>query len=228
MTIYKSYIEQSCSSFEIEANDEEKTQLSFYNYVAGGMESDNANFIITYIDPKIVLFNDNLKVTAGNTKYKNDDIFYFIPSFSDNSLLIKFKNTERDLIYQVIINKFFNHIRVKEKSYICIKSSNDTIINNMINNDLNKTFDINIASDVYFQAVFESKVKGKELIYKHYNILFSCVTTLFSNTKIECNLPIYFDLYPRNSQKWNYNIYSYLSCKNKIYIGTIIRKILIL
>ena len=69
--VAKTYIDESCSSFEILANNSTETNITFYDYVTGGINNLNPNFIITEIDPKIILFNNNEIIKPGNT------IFYF-------------------------------------------------------------------------------------------------------------------------------------------------------
>ena len=44
---------------------------------------------------------------------------------------------------------------------------------------------------------------------------------IFNKKKISCKLPINFDLFSPTKIKYDYNIYSYLSCTNRIYVGSV-------
>lgn len=53
------YISVSFSFFEILTNYATYTNISFYDYVVGGINSYEAYFTITEIDPEITLFKNN-------------------------------------------------------------------------------------------------------------------------------------------------------------------------
>ena len=222
---YKIYIEESCSSFDILTTESKETNISFFNYITGGINDLKPSFMITEIDPKITLFNNNKRIIAGTTAFNSSDTFTFISQFSETPLIIKFKNTKSDYSCRAIINIFYYKIEIKDKFYKCVRSPNISIVNNITNHDLDKKYDINKDKNFYFTVEYINNVREVDLIYnliyKNTNIIFRCQKKSYYSKSIECKIPTDFDLFPPNSIKYEYNIYSYLSCLNPIYIGNV-------
>ena len=225
LAFFKSYINESCSSFEILANNNTETNISFYDYISGGVYNLNPNFIITDIDPKITLFNNNKVIKAGSTSYNKSDNFSFIAPYSDDPLIIKFKNTNFDYSCRAIINIFHYLIKVQYETYKCDKSPEIETVNNITYHNLNKTFILGLSQkyDLDFNVIFSQYPGDENLIYKFSNIEFSCKRNKdFRNyNSIYCKIPVNFEIFPPNAIKYEYNIYSNFSCLNSIYLGTI-------
>ena len=221
--IYKSYLEESCSSFEVTTNANSKTDIYFSDYITG--KDSIFNFMITEFPfSKVILFCDNKKVKPGNTVYNNSNLFNFIVPFSVDPITIKFRNIKSSYSCNAIINIFHYLIEIEEKSYKCIISPERDIVNNITSIDLNKTYDINMEQIIYFNAKFNNPVEKDELIYRYSNTNFKCNTYIFNNKEINCKVPIDFDLFSPSVLKYEYDIYSKLSCLNDIYVGSIILK----
>lgn len=124
--IIKSYIEESCSSFEIMTNELVKTKIYFSNYISGGLNNSDSNFQITEIDPKILLFYNKTIITAGNTIYKSSNLFYFTSLYSYNPLIIKFKIPKNAIIHVVQLLIFFI---IKYKSKINLINVIELLLN---------------------------------------------------------------------------------------------------
>ena len=170
---------------------------------------------------KIALFCNNKEIMPGNTVYNSSDEFYFSAFDSNTPIVIKFKNIKSNFTCNAIINIFHYQIEIKDKSYICHRDPSRALVNNITNIDLNKTYDINIKQKVEFYAEFNSIVEKNDLLYEYSNTIFQCSMDIFNKKKISCKLPINFDLFSPTKIKYDYNIYSYLSCTNKIYVGSI-------
>jgi len=225
VAIYKSYAEESCSSFEITTNANIKTNIYFSDYIIGEDSGSNSNFMITQIPIfNITLFNDNKEIYPGNTIYDSSNTFNFIAYYSDDPIVIKFKNTKSNYTCKAIINIFHYLIEIGENSYKCNVSPEIDVVNNITHIDLNKTYDMNIKQKVSFIAEFNNPVKKQELIYRYSRTNFVCHTNFFSNKNIMCKLPIDFGLFSSTSLKYEYDIYSKLSCLNDIYVGSVIFK----
>ena len=225
VAVYKSYFEESCSSFEITTNVNIKTNIYFSDYIIGKDSDSNSNFMITQIPLlKVALFKDNKEIYPGNTIYDSSNIFHFIAYYSDDPIVIKFKNSKSNYACNAIINIFHYLIEIGENSYKCNISPEIDVVNNITYIDLNKTYDMNIKQTVSFSAEFNNPVKKEELIYRYSRTNFGCHTTFFSDKNIKCKLPIDFDLFSPTSLKYEYDIYSKLSCLNDIYVGSIIFK----
>ena len=173
---------------------------------------------------KIVVYCDDKEIKPGNTIYNNLNKLHFIASYSDDPIVIKFKSPKSSYTCSANINIFHYLIEVKEKSYQCNVSPKIEVVNNITYTDLNKAFDIHIKQNIYFSAEFNNPVAGEELKFRYSNINFNCKTYLLHNRGINCKIPIDFDLFPPDTIKYEYDIYSKLSCLNDIYIGSIIGK----
>ena len=223
VAVYKSYIEESCSSFEIKANALIQTKINFSEHIIGGLNDSKPYFQITQIPiPKIILTSNNKLIIHGNTVYNSSNVFYFTAVDSLIPLVIKFKNIKSNYECNAIISIIQYQIEIKDKSYNCKIAPSRSFVNNITDIDLNKTYDINIKQKVDFTAEFTSSVEKEDLIYKYLNTQFRCSKYFFNDKKINCKLPINFDLFPSNLIKCEYNIYSNLSCLNSIYVGTVI------
>ena len=86
---------------------------------------------------------------------------------------------------------------------------------------MNKTFDISVTKQFYFNVKFSYSPQKEDLIYKYSNIEFLCQNNYFNYKSISCKLPTHFELFPPNTIKYEYDIYSNLSCLNRLYIGRI-------
>ena len=222
IALYKSYFEKSCSSFRISAYPFIKTNIKFSDYITGGINSlhFSPQFMITKIDSQISLFMDNnIIVKEGNTVYDNTNEFYFIALNSEFPLTINFQNIYCNYSCSAVISFIQYEIKIKDKSYKCIKPKNRLIINNITEHDLNKTLYINDDNSYIFYAEFNYNPQYEDLVFKFSNREFLCLT--LNKTKIKCQVPIDSSLLPPNMFKHDINIYSSLSCLNKIYIGTI-------
>ena len=220
VAIYKSYFEESCSSFEITTNLNKKTKIFFSDYITGN--DSISNYMITQIPfSKVILYCDNNEVKPGNTVYNNLNSFYFIVPYSDDPITIKFKNTKSSYTCNAVINIFHYLIKIEDKSYKCNISYEKDVVNNITDIDLDKTYDINIKQSISFYAVFVNPVGKEELTYRYLNTNFKCNIYIFSNRGINCKVPIDFDLFSPLSIKYEYEIYSKLSCLNDIYVGSI-------
>jgi len=223
VAVYKSYFGESCSSFEITTNLNSKTPIFFSDYITG--EDSISNFMITEIPIlKIILFCDNKEIKPGNTIYNSSNLFHFIVPFSEDPVIIKFKNVKSSYSCNAVINIFHYLIEIGEKSYKCNISPEKDIVNNITDIDLNKTYDMNIEQKVYFNAKFNYPVEKEELIYRYSNTNFGCNTYIFNDKEINCKVPIDFELFSPSALKYEYDIYSKLSCLNDIYVGSIIFK----
>lgn len=223
--IYKSYIEESCSSFEIITNELTETKINFTEHISTGINGSNTDFIIIgFPILKIVLYKNNISIEPGNTVYHNTDSFHFVAFNSDDPLIIKFKGVNSDYSCNAIINIFQPEILILDKSYKCKKKSDRENINNITYHDLNKTLDMNIKQDVYFVAEFNNEPVKGDLNYKYQNVIFDCSLFFLNEKRINCKLPIDLNLFPPSAIKYEYNIFSNLSCANSIYIGSIFIK----
>ena len=221
VALYKSYINKSCSSFRISIHPFVKANIKFSEYITGGINDYfSPTFMITKIDSRISLFVDgDTSVKEGNTVYNNYNSFSFIASNSEYPLIINFQNIYCNYSCSAIISIIPYEIKIKDKSYICIKRQNRLLVNNITNHDLNKTFYINNYKSPFFFVEFDYEPEKEDLVFKFSNINFLC--HLLNRTTIKCQMPIDSSLLPRNLLKFDYNIYASLSCLNKIYIGTI-------
>ena len=225
VALYKSYFEESCSSFSLTTNVNAKTKIFFSDYIIVKSLDSRKDFMITEIPfSKIVVYCDDKEIKPGNTIYNNLNKFHFIASYSDEPIIIKFKSPKSSYTCSANINIFHYLIEVKEKSYQCNVSPKIEVVNNITYTDLNKTFDINTKQNIYFSAEFNNPVSGEELNFRYSNINFGCKTYLLDIRGIKCKIPIDFDLFPPDTIKYDYDIYSKLSCLNDIYIGSIIGK----
>ncbi len=223
VAVYKSYFEESCSSFEITTNINIKTNIYFSDYIIGKVSDSNSNFMITQLPIlKIALFSDNKEIYPGKTIYDSSNIFNFIAYYSDDPIVIKFKNSKSSYTCNAIINIFHYLIEIGENSYKCNKAPEIDVVNNITYIELNKTYDMNIKQTVSFSAEFNYPVKKKEMTYRYLRTNFECNTYIFSDKGIKCKLPINFDLFSPTSLKYEYDIYSKLSCLNDIYVGSVI------
>ena len=222
-TAYKIYFEEVCSSFNIIAKSYQLTDISFINYISGGDENTQPNFYITEIDPKIYLYNKyNKIVKPGNTVYNSTDWFTFIAEFSETPLRIRFRNKNYQYSCNAVITIFYYKIEIIDKAYKCDINPESLYVNNITRFDLNKTYDINKYSSFYFNIEFINYIQEQDLIYRYDNVQFRCFRSSgFYSKSINCLLPDYLDLFPPNTVKYEYNIYSNLSCLNSFYIGTI-------
>ena len=173
---------------------------------------------------KVSLFCDDKEIRPGNTVYNSSNSFYFIPLYSDTPIVIKFKNVKSSYSCNAIINIFHYLIEIKDTSYKCNVSPNRIVVNNITDIDLNKTYDMTTKQNVFFIAEFNKPTQNEDLIYRYSNIYFGCTAYFFSQKQISCKLPIDFDLFQPTEFKYEYNIYSKLSCLNDIYVGSIIFK----
>ena len=220
--VYKSYIEESCSSFEIITNELVETEINFTEYINVGINGTNKNFMILgFPILRFDLYKNNISILPGNTVYNITDSFHFIAFDSETPLIIKFKSVNSDYECSAIINIFHPKIVVKDNSYICKKRSSRENINNITYHDLNKTFDMNIKKEVYFVAQFDNEPVKDDLKYKYENVIFNCSKYTINKKRIYCKLPIDLSLFPPSAIKYEYNIFSNLSCSNSIYIGSI-------
>ena len=87
VAVYKSYIEESCSSFEIMTHSLVETKINFAKYVVGGINDSVQYFMITQIPIlKIALFCNNKEIMPGNTVN-----FIFLPLILILLLLLNLK-----------------------------------------------------------------------------------------------------------------------------------------
>ena len=221
--VYKMYFEEVCSSFNIITKEFIKTDISFIDYIFGGNTDTQPKFYITQIDPKITLYDkDNKIVKPGNTVHDSSDSFTFISAFSETPLTIKFRNINNLYSCSAVIDIFYYKIEILDKSYKCDINPESSLVNNITSLDLNKTYDINIDSNFVFNIEFVDYVQEQDLVYKYDNVEFRCSRTSGVYAKsIKCLFPENFEFFPPNTIKYEYNIYSTLSCLNSIYIGTI-------
>lgn len=220
--VVKSYIEESCSSFDILTQELERTNISFYDHISGGLKENKPNFIITEIGPKIILYKNDKNIRAGETEYNKDDSFSFMAAFSETPLFIKFKTSNSDFSCSAIINIFYYKIGIKDNYYRCNRDPNIEIVNNITDHDLNKSFDINVEDTFFFTLQFVNDAQEPDLKYKYSNIEFLCEKRgIFKQNSVYCNFPANFALYPPDSVKYEYDIYSRLSCLNSLYIGSV-------
>lgn len=222
---YKTYFEEVCSSFNMITDKFQVTNISFINHIFGGNVNTQPNFYITEIDPKIYLYNKyNETVKPGITLYNSNDSFTFVAEFSETPLIIKFRNANYQYTCNARIDIFYYKIEILDRSYRCDINPESLYVNNITSLDLNKSYDVakNKYSSFYFNIDFMNYTQEQDLIYKYDNVEFRCFRTSgFYAKSINCLLPDYFNLFPPNKIKYEYNIYSNLSCLNSLYIGTI-------
>jgi hypothetical protein len=214
-SILKTYMDDTCTSFEMEIHKLKRYRIIFVDNIL----SSRKTFMITEYDrEKLTLLRNDEVVIAGNTVYNSSDIFELIAEDSDDPLIIKFKIENKDYTCDAIINIFHYKIKVKAEEYKCDLSPERIEVNNITNTDLDKRIILNSQS-IFFTAEFNSKVEKNDFIYRYLNTRFTCQGR-FDNY-IYCDVPVYYDLVPGDSNKYQYDIYSYLSCTNEIPVGTI-------
>ena len=220
--VVKVYVDETCSSFEILTDLMTLTNISFYDYITGGINNEEPKFIITKIPEEIKLMHNNDWMQAGTTEFNHKDTFLFkVFNYFDTPLSIEFRTVNGIYSCNALIKIKQDEIVIKGISYKCTKSPDLLIINNIIEHDLNKSFDINVASRFYFSATFTNPVRNEDLLFRYQNIEFTCSKDFFDYNHITCILPTNFDLFPAYSVRYEYNIYSNLSCLNELYIGKI-------
>ena len=222
--VYKSFIKETCSSFQITANAFTKTKIIFSEYITGRVNHSDSYFIITQIPiQNVSLLCDGKEIKPGNTVYNSFNVFYFTASDSDTPFVINFKNIKSNDTCNAIINIFHYQIKVMDKSYKCDKSPERILVNNITGIDLNMTYDLNIIQNVYFIAQFNKNLEGNDFIFKFSNVIFDCSGYLLNGNIIRCKVPIPINIYlfPNQKYGYEYDIYSKLSCLNDIYVGSI-------
>ena len=228
MSIIKSYLEDSCSSFQLEVHALEKKEINFYDYISEGNSDTNISFMITEFDTeKLNISQNDSIIMPGNTIYNSSDSFYLISQDSDEPYIIKFKNTKNDYTCNAVIKVFYYQIKVVDKIYRCNISENKniTVVNNITFTDLNKSYDVHTQynEDVNFKVEFVKEIKNEDdLIYRYANQYFKCdFTNKYIRKNINCIIPIYLYLFPIEFVRIEHKIYSRLSCSNDIFIGSI-------
>ena len=214
-SILKSYMDDTCTSFEIEVHKLKKYRIIFVDNIL----SSTKTFMIAEIEEKLILFRNDEVVIAGNKVYDSSDIFEVYAQDSDDPLIIKFKIENKDYTCDAIVNIFHYKIKVKAEEYKCDVSPERTSVNNITVTDLDKRIILDGQHSIYFTAEFISNVEKKDLQYRFLNTRFTCENNYLN--KIYCDVPVYYDLVPYDSNKYQYDIYSYLSCKNEIPVGKI-------
>ena len=132
IAVYKKYIEETCSSFEVTTKLRTKTTINFAEHITGGANCSKSYFMITQIPIlRISLFSNNKEIMPGNTIYDSSSKFYFtVYSYDDTPIVIKFKNIKSNYSCSANINLFKTQIKIKGKSLRCYISPKRSIINN--------------------------------------------------------------------------------------------------
>ena len=171
-TIYKSYLEESCSSFEINVKPLTKTKINFVEHLSKGTNNYNPSFMITEIPTSqhIKIFCNDIKVIPGNKIYNNSGLFYLIAEDTYSKYIFKFRHSRNNNSCYMIVNIIYNEIKIKDNSYRCNKASNRIKINNIIDIDLDKTLDISINQIIDFNIEFMNIPENEDLIYRYSNI----------------------------------------------------------
>ena len=215
-SILKSYMDDTCTSFEIEVHKLKRYRINFVDNI---LSSTKTFMIAEYDREKLTLLRNDEVVIAGNTIYDSSDILELIAEDSDDPLIIKFKIENKDYTCDAIINIFHYKIKVKAEEYKCDISPERTSVNNITSTDLDKRIILDGHSSIYFTAKFISQVENNDLQYRFLNTRFTCQNRFYN--QIYCDVPVYYDLVPYDTNKYQYDIYSYLSCTNEIPVGKI-------
>ena len=214
--IVNAFLNGVCSSFIInEVNLNEKYEIDFKNKISDGINGNIHKLYFSYIDKNMELYKNNKRILQTTEFNKNDSIYVKIQEGDKSLLRYIYENEECHI--QFYTKK--TYIYINQEPYKCKINPKIKKINNIIYNELaDKTFKID-DKEFNFYIIFENKVEKNELIIFFLNEKINCKIDKEKNTKILCkgSLP----KLKSNIFYKDYDIYSYLSCLNKIKIGTI-------
>ena len=211
------FLNGSCNSFIInEIIPYEKYEIFLDSKISKGINKRKETLYFSYINKSIEVYKSNKKIFVNKEFNINDKIYVKIDD-SEKPLLLRYNYENEECQIQFNAKKLY--IFIEKNPFICLFDKNINEINNIIYNELkDKSFEI-YSTEFNFSIIFENEVKEKDLIFYFLNKRINCKKDKINKNKIFCKG--FLPKLPPNTFYKHYDIYSKLSCKNMIKVGSI-------